>query len=201
MDFFQTLVIKSVRGSNSSPLDHTVTFTVDGEPYEVAHVKDGNTVNRPTLSQKENTLLSSWIVDEKPIDFPYTPTKHVDAEARFSSALYKIYNKLGYSIEQYPKCIIQVNSNKYVSRVIFGKSFTIYRSSGYYYCKGFDVALTLDSKTEDIYDIDKVCDTIINNSASTLTNSSVQVSVDSANAVFYTNFDLTKLYNRSYILI
>ena len=67
---------KFVEKVGITPLDHTVTFTVDGEPYEIISVKNGVSVNEPI--PLENTLFAEWKdTDGNTISFPYIPTSDI----------------------------------------------------------------------------------------------------------------------------
>ena len=66
-------------------LDHTVTFTVDGEPYEIVSVKNGNSVNAPqTIPTKNGSVFGGWLnADSEIIIFPCVPTTEVVLNATF----------------------------------------------------------------------------------------------------------------------
>lgn len=67
----------------SQELDYTVTFTVDGEPYEIVSVKDGNSVNAPATEPIKEGYLPMWLVDNAVVSFPYTPISNVEMVATF----------------------------------------------------------------------------------------------------------------------
>jgi hypothetical protein len=71
-------------GDGIQPLDYTVTFAVDGEPYEIASVKAGNKVNAPVINPTiENSVFQGWQVDGAEIGFPYPPEKNTTIDAIF----------------------------------------------------------------------------------------------------------------------
>lgn len=73
---------------NIAALDHTVTFTVDGEPYEIVSVKSGNSVNAPsTKPSKEDYRFSGWELNSEKVTFPYVPTENTDLIASFSQGI------------------------------------------------------------------------------------------------------------------
>ncbi len=60
-------------------IDHTVTFTVDGEPYEIVSVKDGNSVNAPFMEDK----CIKWLdTENKRVIFPYVPKNNITLSAK-----------------------------------------------------------------------------------------------------------------------
>ena len=71
--------------ANIGGLDHTVTFTVDGEPYEIVSVKNGNSVNAPqTIPTKNGSVFGGWLnADSEIIIFPCVPTTEVVLNAPF----------------------------------------------------------------------------------------------------------------------
>lgn len=75
--------IADVSGGDNS-LDHTVTFMVDGEPYEIVSVKNGNSVNAPTTKPtSESGNVVKWLLDNQEVSFPYTPLNEVMIMAQF----------------------------------------------------------------------------------------------------------------------
>ena len=67
---------KDSDSNNSELLDHTVTFMVDGEPYQIVSVKDGGSITTPTPPKKTKLTFASWRDDkENKVVFPYVPTK------------------------------------------------------------------------------------------------------------------------------
>lgn len=63
-------------------LDHTVTFTIDGEPYEIVSVKAGNSVLKPYSSpekSEEGLFCDKWKDSNgELISFPYVPTRNIN---------------------------------------------------------------------------------------------------------------------------
>lgn len=96
-----------------SNLDHTVTFTVDGEPYEVVSVKDGNSVNEPTTPEKEDLMFVGWLGSENTLlSFPLTPTDNIELLAKFDDTLEtQLYNFYGVSKADYPYVLIEMTSS------------------------------------------------------------------------------------------
>ena len=191
--------LSGVEDSGVKLLDHTITFTVDGEPYEIVSVKSGNSVNAPTVPQIEGKSLSSWNVDGVPIDFPYQPLKDTEIYAVLSSILEKIYNRYGYTIQQYSQILIQVTSKGTIGRVIFGNNLNIYYKSGSWYCNEYDVYILPSGKVENITDPESLCNTILSNTYTIRTETSVSLSLDNAEVKFFANFDLSEFCNRDYI--
>ena len=191
--------LSGVEDSGVKLLDNTVTFTVDGEPYEIVSVKSGNSVNAPTVPQIEGKSFSSWNVDGVPIEFPYLPDKDTEIYAVLSTVLDKIYNHYGYTIQQYSQILIQVTSKGSIGRVIFGNNLNIYYKSGSWNCNGYDVYILPSGKVENITDTESLCNTILNNSYTIRTETSVSLSLDNAEVKFFANFDLSKFCNRDYI--
>lgn len=69
--------------SGGNSLDHTVTFMVDGEPYEIVSVKDGNSVNAPATPPSESGIVK-WLLDNQEVSFPYIPTNNIELDANIS---------------------------------------------------------------------------------------------------------------------
>ena len=73
--------------SGGVTLDHTVTFTVDGEPYEIVSVKDGNSINAPVNNPTSgNGTFAGWLNGETSVNFPLTPTEDLWLNAEFKTA-------------------------------------------------------------------------------------------------------------------
>jgi hypothetical protein len=107
-------------------LDHTVTFTVDGEPYEVVSVKDGNSINAPaTNPQGETTRFDSWDDNNNiPVNFPYQPTGDVVLHANMiESVVAGLYSFYGVNKNDYPVLIVNI-CYKYWLKIYFAESFT-----------------------------------------------------------------------------
>ncbi len=69
-----------------APIDHTVTFLVEEEPYEIISVKNGNQINAPaTEPTSENGVYQGWSVDGEKVEFPYTPISNTEINAVFSA--------------------------------------------------------------------------------------------------------------------
>lgn len=76
--------LANAQTSAFEPLDHTVKFIVEGEPYEVVSVKDGNLVNAPsgTPTSTEGSF-ESWRSKGENISFPIKPTEDMIINALF----------------------------------------------------------------------------------------------------------------------
>lgn len=73
-------------GGGVEPLDHTVTFTVDGEPYEIVSVINGNSVNAPaTEPTSENGTFVEWQLNGEKVTFPYFLENDVEFNAMFQN--------------------------------------------------------------------------------------------------------------------
>lgn len=115
---------------NTLQVGHTVTFTVDGEPYEIVSVKAGNSVNAPSIEpRKENLVFIRWNDgngDE--VAFPFTPTEDTEIVAYFSTrsntnALYELF-KIDKTL--YPYVVLggyQFNENETRCEVYFCSKF------------------------------------------------------------------------------
>ena len=101
--------------ANIGGLDHTVTFTVDGEPYEIVSVKAGNSVNAPsTAPRKENLLFIRW--DDAAgelVQFPFTPTEDTTISALFKSRSNTdlLYEKFRIDKRSYPYVCFGLNQD------------------------------------------------------------------------------------------
>lgn len=69
-------------------LDHTVTFKVLGEPYEIVSCKDGNIIDKPLATPLvDNGTFVYWWMDNNDenimdvVEFPYMPTEDCDIHA------------------------------------------------------------------------------------------------------------------------
>ncbi len=76
----------NAKTSSGASLDHIVTFTVDGEPYEIVNVKNGNSVNAPaTNPAKDSLVFIEWRdSDDKRISFPFPTTTDTQIFAHFT---------------------------------------------------------------------------------------------------------------------
>jgi hypothetical protein len=82
MSFFNMLLTKQLNGNSS--MDHTVTFTSNGEPYEIVSVKNGNFINEPVTKPISKTgAFIGWQINGNDVDFPYPPTDDVTISALF----------------------------------------------------------------------------------------------------------------------
>jgi hypothetical protein len=81
-----------VEGEGITPINHTVMFTVDGEPYEIISVKNGNKVREPAVSPKSNNkILLGWqYADGTKQDFPFVPESNAELTALFVDGLPEI---------------------------------------------------------------------------------------------------------------
>lgn len=104
-------------------LDNTVTFTVDGEPYEIVSVKNGNSINPPkTLPTKEEYKFSYWVNTEgNTVVFPYIPTEEQVFLAEFVKYYSeKFYSYYGVDRATSPYILITFQSGKF-SSIYFGR--------------------------------------------------------------------------------
>ena len=98
----------NAQSSGIQPLDHTVKFTVDGEPYEVVSVKDGNSVYAPSgtpVSDEGN--FGGWSLNGELVEFPYTPTEDVELTAIYLSLIDTLYARCNIPKETYPYIFIK----------------------------------------------------------------------------------------------
>lgn len=98
---------------NEKILDHTVTFTVDGEPYEVVSVKNGNSVNEPSRPKIDGFKFVKWVdVDGNQVTFPFTPSEETIISALlvegedYTELINAIYQKMGVTLDDYPYMVI-----------------------------------------------------------------------------------------------
>jgi hypothetical protein len=101
--------------SGIEPLDHTVTFMVDGEPYEVVSVKNGNSVNAPTEPTKEGYEFINWNdIDGNIVSFPITPTEDIVISTQLSekpSYLIQLARAFGVDTNTYSHVMFGVNTS------------------------------------------------------------------------------------------
>jgi hypothetical protein len=96
------------------PLDYTVTFTVNGEPHEVASVKNGNMVNAPVTEPINNgLLLTSWKMGDNEVSFPFTPTENCEICGEFN--LYQVVRRLTTNDIAYRRGFVHHSEYKYES--------------------------------------------------------------------------------------
>jgi hypothetical protein len=73
-------------GVTDALLDNTVTFIVDGKPYEIVSVTNGNSVNAPATEPKsENGTFIEWQLNGGKVTFPYPLENDVELNAMFQS--------------------------------------------------------------------------------------------------------------------
>lgn len=112
-------------------LDHTVTFTVDGEAYEVVSVKDGNSVNVPATQPNNNgNIVNRWSVNGDEVIFPYTPTTDVIIDGIIPTQEDILYDFYGVSKTEYPYLLIEWHKKgveglyTYTPRVYFAHGYS-----------------------------------------------------------------------------
>lgn len=181
--------------SGGELLDHTVTFTVEGEPYEVVSVKDGNSVNAPSVEPTSvNGFFAGWQTSGELVGFPYTPTEDVDLIANFDAKYYsnKLYEHFGVSPTEYPIVVVEYSPNTKNLWVIFDTSITE---------RTDDLlvpypSLKTGSKTVDIGDI--TTENAVNSCIAKIDSVSVQTSgrglYGNNNEHYWINKALTKTY-------
>ncbi len=89
----------------ATELDNTVKFLVDGEPYEIVSVKNGNFVSKPlTDPTSPNGVFISWQnSDNVPVNFPYPPNGDVTLYALITEPqAERLYTFFGVDKESYP---------------------------------------------------------------------------------------------------
>lgn len=97
--------------SGIEPLDHTVTFTVEGEPYEVVSVNDGNSVNAPSgTPTSEEGDFGKWSLNGERVSFPFIPTEDTEFIAEFSIMSTKLYERFGVNQNEYPNIVIYLKN-------------------------------------------------------------------------------------------
>ena len=117
------------QGGGGVKLDHTVTFTVDGAPYEIVSVKRGNSVNAPaTEPTSENGSFAGWLLNGAIVGFPYAPTSDTEITAHISTLINLIYDNYNVDKNVYPYVFVNFDNYKKV-KVIFTNGYQI-TSSG-----------------------------------------------------------------------
>jgi hypothetical protein len=110
--------LANAKTSGGASLDHTVTFTVDGEPYEIVSVKNGNKVNVPYSITDENGVPYGWFIDEQKVEFPYKPTENVILDGKSSGNLVPTdlnnWNKNPGASDAYRHITYDINTNENV---------------------------------------------------------------------------------------
>lgn len=125
--------LANVQTSGLEIVDHTVKFTVEGEPYEVVSVKDGNSVNKPLgIPEKDGCFFVSWVDSENTVTaFPFTPTTDVtlfaDFGVKYTDALYENWNV---DRNTYPYVFIAKDTSSVA--VIFATSYSLTYIGGIY---------------------------------------------------------------------
>lgn len=78
--------------SGYETVNHTVTFIVDDQPYEIVSVKSGNSVTPPKDANGLDRVIEStegnfdfWHIDGERVEFPYVPTSDVEIVAYTSN--------------------------------------------------------------------------------------------------------------------
>ena len=154
-------------------LDHTVTFTVDGEPYEVVSVKDGNSVNAPSVEPTKEGF-DGWSLNGNTILFPYTPTEDVELIATFLSLIDTLYDRLNVDKETYPYILIKDNfyDGQHTYEAYVTKQKNLINSSGNFYFTGFycmrSNTITFDNPDDAPIGVTNILRFIFDNYASTL---------------------------------
>lgn len=93
------------------PLDNTVTFLVDGEPYEKTSVKQGNSINAPaTEPASESGTFTGWQLNGANIAFPHPVTQDTTLTASFSSLVQQLYDFYNVDRIEYPYVMINLYS-------------------------------------------------------------------------------------------
>lgn len=139
--------IRNISGGETEtgiePLDNTVTFTVDGEPYEIVSVKNGNSINEPvTQPTKDGEYLNGWKTSEgNVISFPYAPTSDTNLEAVFDEFIVCEYIEstgtqyidTGYLPNNKTRieCEIMITNTSGTKRAIFGTRNSDVRNNFY----------------------------------------------------------------------
>lgn len=107
--------LANAKTSGGASLDHTVTFTVDGEPYEIVSVKAGNSVNAPSTAPRiENLLFIRWNdTAGELVRFPFTPAEDTTISALFKSRsnVNVLYERFGFDKNSYPYVCFGLNQD------------------------------------------------------------------------------------------
>jgi hypothetical protein len=191
--------LNDAKTSGGASLDHTVTFMVDEEAYEIVSVKNGNSVNAPTTEPtKDGEVFIEWQKDGEFVEFPYTPegTETISALFMFRSNTDYLYESFGIDKETYPYvvvgCYVDVDG-KTPCEVWFSDSFgdvngrvivptgldgTIYQKTS-----AFKVDADVSNQTD-------ICTKIVeaNPTISQAKASSAPAYMSPSNTVYYTNF-------------
>ena len=167
-------------------LDHTVKFMVDGEPYEVVSVKDGNSVTAPSgtpVSDEGN--FDGWSLNGESVSFPFIPTEDVELTAIYLSLIDTLYECCNITKETYPYIFIVESRQGELSnfyKVYFSKNKMVREGSiintGMGYAKVGTYATTFESVDDIPNTLNDVLQAILDNMGkpeeiSTYTNVSV----------------------------
>ena len=101
-------------GNNSvgGQLDYTVSFMVDGEPYQFISVKNGSSISEPPQPTVQSGVFAHWENDDGNIvHFPYTPIGDISLKAVFYNKVYEIYKKFNISMEEFPYITILIGTS------------------------------------------------------------------------------------------
>lgn len=174
-------------------LDHTVTFTVDSEPYEVVSVKDGNKVNEPTKPTSDSGVFAHWENENgDTIHFPYIPTSNTNLTSVFYNQIYGLYEKFNISYEEYPYIIFILVKDSASYGVYFYKNISdiyingnsLITSNGGKYVPLYMLSF------RDVSSIATVCDDILSSTECWVEDSRVlNIAIDE-NKYFYTNTEI-----------
>lgn len=172
-------------------LDHTVTFTVDDEPYQLASVKDGDSVNAPPEPVKAGYLFTYWKDENgERVDLPFIPADDIELSAYFSQMCTLLYNKANVSQADYPYLLIAYRETSLGPRlhILFLPSVNI-SSTGFHNLNGaYGVnPHDLSAKLTNLSDVQGVVNQILPLDI-TFKNLSSSQGLGDAKA-FYANFD------------
>lgn len=178
-------------------LDHTVTFMVDGEPYEVVSVKDGNSVNVPneTPTSDEGTFLN-WLLNGTAVSFPFVPQENTEFIGNFGSALQPLYAHTGINPIDYGDAFIRFISSGTTVSILFmalktGTSYSdgFIRSSEAYY-RSYE---TYENVTNVPTNIKEIVDFLIENNCANTTSWTGYSCTSATNPgdIWYTNTNLS----------
>ena len=78
--------LANAKTSGGASLDYTVTFTVDGEPYEIVSVKNGNSVNAPATKPTSGSgKFKKWQYNGIDVTLPCEITGDMNITALFQT--------------------------------------------------------------------------------------------------------------------
>lgn len=190
-------------------LDYTVTFTVDGEPYEIVSVKKGNLVNSPLVEPtSEGSVFAGWQENGVTETFPYTPEGNVDFDAVFvASQVDRLYEHYNVNRVDYPFVLIYLNKRNDNIRIYFFQTATATALNQYNNDKVlFSDLCDVDEATfPDYENYSEIVALAINTIPVSLTESSGKLATDvqSSDYVVWTNADVYQGsgYNTVYHII